>query len=364
MLYFDHRGMGLSTPVTAATVASHAGPNAADQAKYLKHFRADSAVKDLEAIRQCLIADYPAESKKWSVMAQSYGGFVAISYLSRYPDSLSEVFTMGGLPPVMVRGPEEVYKRLVEKVQQRNTAYFKKFPEDEMNVRMILDYLITEESTNGPVSLSGGGQLTAERFMQLGISFGFHGGLDVVHDIVLTAANDLQIFGFLTRPTLSKIAAHGSFDDHPLYAVLHEPIYCQGGIAPKWAAERIVKQHPNFDARSKSRKVYFTGEMVFKHNFAEYSELAQLAPAAMLLADTTDWTELYDIEQLKRNEVPVYSSTYIDDMYVDFDFAQETAALIQGCKTVVTNTLYHDAPRSRSEELMKALFALKEDSID
>jgi pimeloyl-ACP methyl ester carboxylesterase len=356
--------MGLSTQVTAATVANQAGPNAADQAKYLKHFRADSAVKDLEAIRQCLTASYPAELKKWSVMGQSYGGFVAISYLSRYPDGLSEVFTTGGLPPVTVKGPDEVYERLVEKVQQRNRAYFKKFPEDEEKVRMILNYLITEESTNGCVSLPGGGLLTAERFMQLGISFGIHGGLDVVHDIVLTAANDLEIFGFLTRPTLSKISSQGTFDDYPLYAVLHEPIYCQGGIAPRWAAERIVKQYPHFDPRSNSAKVYFAGEMVFKHNFAEYPELAQLAPAAMLLADTTDWTELYDIEQLKRNEVPVYSSTYIDDMYVDFEFAQETAALIQGCKTFVTNTFYHDAPRSRSEELMKALFALKEDSID
>jgi pimeloyl-ACP methyl ester carboxylesterase len=364
MLYFDHRGMGLSTPVTAATTANQAGQSAADQARYLKHFRADSAARDLEAIRQCLTANSPPELKKWSVMGQSYGGFVAISYLSRYPDGLKEVFTTGGLPPITVKGPEEVYQRLVEKVQERNRAYFNKFPEDGEKVRTILDYLITKESTNGGVTLSGGGQLTAERFMQIGILFGFHGGLDAVHDIVLTAVNDLEIFGVLTRPTLSRIVAQGSFDDHPLYAVLHEPIYCQGGIAPNWAAERVVRQYPNFETRSNSQKVYFTGEMVFKHNFAEYPELVKLAPAAMLLADMTDWPELYDIDQLKRNEVPVYSSTYVDDMYVDFDFAQETAALIQGCKTFVTNVLYHDAPRSRSEELMKALFALKEDWID
>src|SRR5271156_233468 len=73
MLYFDHRGMGLSTPITAATVAHLAGPNAADQANFLKQFRADSAVKDLEAIRQCLTADFPTHLKKWSVMGQSYG---------------------------------------------------------------------------------------------------------------------------------------------------------------------------------------------------------------------------------------------------------------------------------------------------
>jgi proline iminopeptidase len=173
----------------------------------------------------------------------------------------------------------------------------------------------------------------------------------MVHDLVLTAANDLEIFRFLTRPTLSKIAAQGFFDNHPIYAVLHEPIYCQGGVAPNWAAERVVKSCAHFDVRSKSEDVFFTGEMVFKHNFEEYPDLVALAPAANLLA-------------MKRNEVPVYSSTYVDDMYVDFQFAEQTAGLVKGCKTFVTNVLYHDASRSKCEELMKALFALKEDSID
>ena len=364
MLYFDHRGMGLSTPITAATVVHRVGPKAADQANFLKRFRADSAVKDLEAIRQCLTADFPTHLKKWSVMGQSYGGFVAISYLSQYPDGLREAFTMGGLPPITTNGPEEVYRRLVGKLQQRNVAYFKKYPEDQAKVRVILDYLLKQESTTGRVALPDGGLLSAERFMQLGILFGAHGGLDTVHDLVLTAANDLELFHFLTRPTLSKIAAQGFFDNHPIYAVLHEPIYCQGGVTPNWAAESVVKSCAHFDVRSKSEDVFFTGEMVFKHNFKEYPDLVALAPAANLLAMTSDWSPLYNIEQLMRNEVPVYSSTYIDDMYVDFQFAEETAGLVKGCKTFVTNVLYHDASRSKCEELMKALFALKEDSID
>ena len=41
---------------------------------------------------------------------------------------------MGGLPPIMANGPEEVYRRLVGKVVQRNVAYFKKFPEDQVKV--------------------------------------------------------------------------------------------------------------------------------------------------------------------------------------------------------------------------------------
>lgn len=60
----------------------------------------------------------------------------------------------------------------------------------------------------------------------------------------------------------------------------------------------------------------------------------------------------------------LYSATYIEDVYVDSDFAQVPAALIQRCKNFVTDRLYHDALRSESKELTKTLFAPKEDSID
>lgn len=47
-------------------------------------------------------------------------------------------------------------------------------------------------------------------------------------DIILRAWNDLEVFGFLTRPTLAKIDANGGMDNNIIYAVLHEAIYCQG----------------------------------------------------------------------------------------------------------------------------------------
>ena len=39
---------------------------------------------------------------------------------------------------------------------------------------------------------------------------------------------ELDQFGFLTRPTLSLLESYGEYDNAVLYAVLHEPIYCQG----------------------------------------------------------------------------------------------------------------------------------------
>jgi hypothetical protein len=52
--------------------------------------------------------------------------------------------------------------------------------------------------------------------------------LIISKDIVLQADGDLEMFGFLTLPTLNTIDSHGGFDNFIIYAVLHEPLYCQG----------------------------------------------------------------------------------------------------------------------------------------
>lgn len=79
-MFLDQRGTGLSSTVTAGTLARQG--NAIKQAEYMKHFRADNIVRDCEAVRQCLTADYPEEKRKWSVIGQSFGGFCAVTYLS------------------------------------------------------------------------------------------------------------------------------------------------------------------------------------------------------------------------------------------------------------------------------------------
>jgi len=127
MLYLDQRGTGLSSPITASTLQMR-GTNDV-QAKYLKLYRADSIVRDCEAIRKVLTADYPEEKKKWSVMGQSFGGFCILSYLSFFPEGLRESFLFGGLAPITA-GPDEVYRRLYNKLIQRNEAYYNKYPED------------------------------------------------------------------------------------------------------------------------------------------------------------------------------------------------------------------------------------------
>ena len=357
MLLLDQRGTGLSSTITARTLASEGGSMA--QANLLKNFRADSIVKDCEAVRKTLTADFPEEKKKWSIMGQSFGGFCAVNYLSRFPQSLQEVFTVGGLPP-LVRDPYMVYTKLFRKVKQRNKTYYQKYPEDIHRVKDIVRYIQREH-----VKLPSGGKFSVLRLRQLGMHFGFHGSIDSVHEMITRLTSDLNQFGFFTRPTLAAFDATIPFDTVPLYALLHEPIYAQG-IAPRWAADRSMSQFPEFMNVSVDgpEPILFTGEMIFREMFNDFDELQGLVATADHLANAQDWPELYDEKQLAMNAVPVYSATFVEDMYVEFDFARETASKIKGCKNFVTNAWYHDALNSKTDDLMKQLFALRDDTID
>ena len=72
-------------------------------------------------------------------------------------------------------------------MQQRNEAYYKKFPEDVERVKQIMQYL----SSNNVTLPSG--VLTPARFQQLGILFGFHGGLDSLHGKRCLSVTGLQL---------------------------------------------------------------------------------------------------------------------------------------------------------------------------
>ncbi|KAL2044873.1 hypothetical protein N7G274_002648 [Stereocaulon virgatum] len=375
ILFLDQRGTGLSSTVTARTLATEGGP--AQQAAFLKHFRADSIVKDCEAIRKTLTVDFPEGKKKWSIIGQSFGGFCSVTYLSRFPEALREVFTTGGLPP-LVRHPDQIYKHLFRKVAERNKVYYKKYAEDDHRIKDIIRHI-----ENKDIRLPGGGRLSVLRLRQLGMSFGFHGTMDLVHEMITRFTSDLSQFGYFTRPTLTAFSNLLPFDLLPLYAMLHEPCYARGN-APNWSADRMMKQNPDFANSSPDspNPVYFFGEMasalilpesirstntavqIFKDMFNDYDELTHLKETAEILETTDDWPELYDEAQLARNEVPVYSATYVEDMYVHFDFARDTASKIMNCKNFVTNVLYHDALVHKTDELMKQLFALRDDTID
>lgn len=54
--------------------------------------------------------------------------------------------------------------------------------------------------------------------------------IKVFAELVLRAANDLELFQKLSYKTLQLVEEKQSLDGNPLYAILHEPIYCQGPV--------------------------------------------------------------------------------------------------------------------------------------
>ncbi|KAJ7131697.1 alpha/beta-hydrolase [Mycena crocata] len=356
-LWLDPRGTGLSTHISPESLPARLVTDQ-DKADYLKHFRADSIVKDCEEIRKILLGDKPnPEDRKWTVLGQSFGGFCAITYLSFFPSGLKEVFLTGGLAPIKANA-DRVYTSLIPIIRKRNEMYYRKYPQDIKRIRDILAYLESNE-----VLLPNGGRLSVSRWLQLGIQLGQTGGFDRMHQLVFRVTNDIELFGKLTFKTLQTLESKYSFDGNPIYAILHEPCYCQGE-APKWSAARVVSNHPEFSwahvkGLADTEPVYLYGEMVFPDAFDDYVNLRPLKGAAEILANDASWEPLYDLEQLRNNEVKVTAATY-----VEFGLAQETASIIKNSEQYITNQLNHDGVRMDAKGVMKHLFQISKREYD
>jgi pimeloyl-ACP methyl ester carboxylesterase len=200
LVFLDYRGVGYSSAVSAATLERIGGP--AEQAKYLQLFRADTLVKDCEAVRQWLTKDYPPEKKKWSIFGHSFGGHMSMTYLSFHPEGLRESFIVAGLGNLN-KPPEEVYTAVYKKVLQRNNAYYTKYPDDILVIQEVAKK-IRELGGRDGILLPTGGRLTVQRLMTLGIQLGNHGGIDRIHDLITKMKADLDIFNLLTRATLNS----------------------------------------------------------------------------------------------------------------------------------------------------------------
>lgn len=368
LLLLDHRGTGHSTPVSTKMLEQLDGGEDA-QVEYLRKMRQDNTVRDCEAVRKALTKGLSDEQAKWSVFGQSYGGFVALSYLSFHPEGVREVFLTGGLAPVG-KSAEQVYESLYPRVIKRNEEYYKKLPEDIENVRQVANYI---QKQGGSVDLPAGGSLTVPRLMTIGIAFGDANGFSTVHSTIMNLKLSLDQFGFLSRASLVPMETFTTFDTNIIYAILHEAIYCDGpNDVSNWASDRVARDMNLFSwlssngtfSSNSSQPLLFAGENIFPFFFDTYPELIPLKNVANKLAAIDDWTHIYDKEQLAKNDVPVYSATYINDMYVDYEYAKDTAKLVKGTKTWETNSLVHSALRTNTEVVLKELFNLRDNVMD
>jgi pimeloyl-ACP methyl ester carboxylesterase len=344
ILLLDQRGTGRSTPVLPQTLARFSTPQ--ELAHYLGFFRADSIVKDAELIRKQLLG----EDRPWSVLGQSYGGFCTVTYLSQAPEGLREAYLTGGLPPLTV-SIEAVYRATYPRVIQKNQFYYERYPEDVALVREIVGFLETHK-----VQLPNGDRLTPHRFRQLGLSFGTSNGFEQVHYLLENAFVQGTSGKEISYSFLRGFENSLSFDTNPIFSILHEAIYCEGG-ASRWAAQRVLTEFPEFEI-SPEHPVYFTGEMIYPWMFAEIGALQPLREAAEILAAREDWPQLYDPAILQQNQVPVAAAVYYDDMYVERENSEKTAALIQGIKLWITNEHEHSALRLHGEAVFERLYGM------
>ncbi|KAK9810112.1 hypothetical protein WJX72_005044 [[Myrmecia] bisecta] len=358
VILMDQRGTGRSSPITVANLARQGDAQA--QADYLSHFRADNIVRDAELVRK-LMVPLELQGGRWSVLGQSFGGFCAVQYLSAAPQGLTEVLLTGGLPPAIALpcGAETAYRCLLERARLQNRKYYQRFPADVELCQRIVRFLAAQPG--GGARLPSMGLLTPRGFQILGLSgLGSGAGFERLHFLLEKAFDGSS--AELSLAFLKGFEAHMPWDVNPLYAILHESIYCQGA-ASNWAAHRVLQEEASsdFDAVAAARSglpVLFTGEMVFPWMFEEFSALRGMKDTAHLLASKQDWPQLYDVRTLERNAVPVASATYYEDLYVDFDLAQETASHINGIRQFITNEYMHSGIRDDGARIFDRLLGM------
>jgi pimeloyl-ACP methyl ester carboxylesterase len=305
----------------------------AQQAEYLTHFRADAIVRDAEWIRRALGVE------RWTVLGQSFGGLCLTTYLSLAPEGLAAALFTGGLPPLR-RSVDEVYTHTYRTVLERNRRYHRRFPRDRERLSALHDLV---EGTG--VRLPGGDRLTWRRVRQLGAMLGMAGGAERLH-YLLELPFDSPMF-------LHDVEAETSFGRNPLYAILHEACWADGG-ATRWSAQRMLPA--DYD----ENPLLLTGEHVYPWMFEEMAALTPLREAADLLAER-EWPHLYDPDALAANTVPAAAAVYAEDMYVDRKFSVQTAGRIAGLRPWLTNEYDHNGLRVDGERILGRLLDLTRD---
>src|SRR3569833_1384058 len=382
MLYLDYRGCGRSSPITGETIRIGGRNTAPKQFEYLRHFRQDSIVRDVEAVRRCLQARIANKALKLTLIGQSYGGWIVLTYLSFYPQGIERAYINGGLAPIGIPS-ETVYHWTYDMVFGYNDLFYDVYPDDLSRVRAVVAHILEKGDR---IQLPGQrGYLTARRFLCTGRSLGGPDGLREMHKRMVQAVRDIEEKGELSQEWLNDIEGVFRFNDRPLYALLHDAIYQSGpggGAAsggyyasiaelrdrvPRspqsfcTAPVRVAKQEehsghygwvrdgffasvrPEDVTGEKNTPLYFSGEHVYSWHFEPgmYPGLEGFRGLASEVAACTDWEHLYDIERLRENRVPVYALAYPGDMYVFHAYAHKTAQTVANTTVSWPSHMFH-----------------------
>lgn len=315
VVMLDQRGTGKSTPVSDEILAR--GDEGV--AEYLTHLRADSIVRDAEAMREHL------EATTWNVLGQSFGGFTTLAYLTTDPASLDNVYITGGLSAVG-RHPDDVYGLCYDKMRFISESYYRRFPEHREQMRRLVGL-----AGEGKIVLPSGEVVSPSRMRSIGSALGSDHGWQSLWSVL---EHDPNTNAF--RYDLAALMPYGG--RNPLYYVFHESSYADG-FATNWSAERTEPTDFVDDV------TLFTGEHVRR-------EWADTVPAFQPWKGVVDrlagfeWPKLYDAEAIRASDATGAAAVYVNDLYVPLEFSMETAALMPYVKTWVTSEHEHSGLRT------------------
>lgn len=320
-----------------------------------------------------------------------------MSYLSLVAHPPQICLFTGGIAP-MGKPASEVYDRLWPRLKERNLRYYEQYPGDVPRVKRIVARLLKE-----PATLPSGGKLTARRFLGLGMGLGgspassFAG----LHSLFRSAFLDDDEEGGnddeLSRSFLKQMDSAQSFDDAPLYYLLHESIYADGPeFSPtNWAAHGsyqrcVAASSAEYEyavtsalTNASAPPTLFFGEMVFP--WMARGDHAELSGHGMLclsraLASKADWTSLYDAQRMrvallgggggKAATAPPKSraaaAVYYEDMYVDFECCTQLVRRgmpLEGTKMYVTNEYQHSGLRDDGANIFRKLLGMAKGTL-
>jgi pimeloyl-ACP methyl ester carboxylesterase len=382
ILLLDQRGTGNSSAVTPQSLDSMGRQGGLQmQMDFMTNMRADAIAADIDAIRIALCG----ETGKMSLLGQSYGGFCMLSYMSLYPAALGTCLFTCGLAPIE-QSPRDVYTATFRRMLARNERYYSRYPEDDKKVKAIVLHI--EQQPNRYVALPNGGRLTTRRFQQLGILLGSGAGMESMHWLMESAffepptgkltdtvpGSGAGAGGVLSEAFLQSVQDQQScFETNPIYWLMHESIYINGGNGISgWVAESVI-----LDAEFKDQfntvlaahslhdtcHVNFTGEMVHSWMAEDYIRLGPFRDLAKALAEKQWANPLYDISVLRNiaKAIPCAGLVSYDDIYVERDFSECTARVLGGadaCKLWVTNEFQHSGLRDDPARVFDMLYSM------
>lgn len=320
VVLLDQRGGGRSSALSEASID---GMSDCEAAVFLRNFRADSIVRDAEYLRAEVLG-----VPKWSLLGESYGGMIALTYLSFANASLDAVVISSGLS-----GPgntlEDFAQEALQEMKERNRRFYLDHEIAEV-VSAVYNYV----DLNRP-EMSDGTRLSSRQLRMLGVNFGFDGGPSLVSRLFSQAERS----GF-SLESLEALYKSSKFSTEPLF-YLQEMIHAEPGRATNWCAESLCSA----DAEVvENGLLYFFGEVTFDWMFVEQPFLRPFAQAARKLAEEDSWTPLYDAHTLLQNSVPVRAFAAASDPFIPAAIQARTARVIGNCELTLSSNIEHAGP--------------------